>query len=291
MTYQQFVQAVERRVREKIGGYTSVSIYTAQKNNGTRRNGLLFSESDSNVSPTIYLEEYYWQFQQGEALDKIVEEILRLYGKIRFREQWREDVLRDFETLKSRIVYRMINRAANQEMLEEVPHVPYLDLAIVFYVLLEICDYGTAAMPVKTEHLKIWRVTAEQIYGYACKNTQRLLPYEFQTMRAVIAELADLEEDNGEDCLFVLTNCLRSFGASAVLYPGCLVEIGKYLGENYYVLPSSVHEMLIVPASAAGGKKALSAMVAEINEMQVPPEEVLSDRAYFYDCSCKELSL
>lgn len=291
MTYHQFVQAVEPRVREEIRGVASVSIYTAQKNNGTYRSGLLFSESDSNVSPTIYLEEYYWQFQQGETIEAIVGEIVSLYRKIRLRERWQEDMFRDYDTLKSRIIYRLINREANQEVLKEVPYIVYLDLAIVFYVLLEINEYGTAAMPIKTEHLKLWKVTEEQVYGRACRNTQRILPYEFRTMRAVIAELADLEEDRGEDCLYVLTNCLRSFGASAVLYPGRLAEIGEYLKENYYILPSSVHEMLIIPESASPGRQALSAMVAEINETQVPPEEILSDRAYFYDYVNQKLSL
>lgn len=291
MTYNQFVQATEQRVKEEIEECASVSAYMARKNNGTRRRGLLFLEEDSNVSPTIYLEEYYWQFQQGKPLEEIVEEILGLYGKIRFKEQWQEDVLRDYSVLKGRIVYRLINREANQDILKEIPYIPYLDLAIVFYVLIELSEYGTAAMPVKKEHLKLWKVTAEQIYEQACKNTHRLLPCEFQTMRAVIAELAGLGEDKGEDCLYVLTNCLKSFGASVILYPERLAEIGKYLGENYYVLPSSVHEVLILPESAAPGKKALCDMVSEINETQVPPEEVLSDRVYFYALGQGELSL
>lgn len=291
MTYQQFVQAIELRVKEEIRECASVSTYMARKNNGTSRRGLLFSEDDSNVSPTIYLEEYYWQFQQGKPLESIVEEILRLYGKIRFKERWQEDMLKDYNKLRSRIVYRLINLRANQDILEEMPYISYLDLAVVFYVLLEISEYGTAAMPVRKEHLRFWNVSESQIYSQACKNTQRLLPYEFQTMRAVIAELADLGEDNGEDCLYVLTNCLRSFGASVILYPGRLAEIGRYLGEDYYVLPSSVHETLILPKSAATGKKALGDMISEINETQVPPEEVLSDRAYFYDCAYGKLSL
>ena len=89
----------------------------------------------------------------------------------------------------------------------------------------------------------------------------------------------------------MLSNHLRSFGAAAVLYPGRLEEVGSYLGEDFYVLPSSVHEMIVVRKSAASGKDFLSAMVTEINMTQVDREEVLSNQAYYYDCAHKKLSL
>lgn len=294
MTYNQFVQIVEDKLKEELKEHVRVSIYTADKYNGTRRKGILFQEEDSNVSPTIYLEEYYRQFERGDAIDTIVEEILGLYGKIRFKEPWKEGLLTDYEEVRDRIVYRLINRKENEKLLREMPHVPYLDLAIVFYVLLEAGDCGTATMPIKYEQLKRWKATQEQVYRQACKNTWKLFPYEFRTMGSVIAEMMDMEgmeEKEGEDALYILTNHYRSFGAAAVLYSGCLKKIGEFLGEDYYVLPSSVHEVLIIRKSASPGKAALAAMVTEINETQVEKEEVLSGRAYYYDSVHHKLSL
>ena len=291
MTYYQFVQAVEEKVKEGIGKDVCVSIYTAQKYNGTLRKGILFSEQGSNISPAIYLEEYYRQFERGDSLEFIVREILLLYGKLRFREPWKEELLKNYEGLKDRLIYRLINRKANEELLREMPYVPYLDLAIVFYVLLDADVCGMAAMPVKEENLKLWNATKEQVYEEACRNTQRLLPCEFQTMRSVISELTDKEAPEGEDVLYVLGNRLRSFGAAAILYPGRLEEIGEYLGENYYVLPSSVHETIVVRESAAPGKAFLRAMVTEINETQVDEEEVLSNGAYYYDRAHRRLCM
>lgn len=291
MTYYQFVQTVEEKIREGLEKSVCVSVHTAQKYNGTLRKGILFAEQGNNVSPTIYLEEYFRQFERGDTIDAIVKEILLLYRRIRFKEPWKEEIIRNYEGIKGRIVYRLINRKDNEALLGEMPYVPYLDLAIVFYVLLEAGTYGTAAMPVKKEHLEMWKISKEQVYEQACKNTQRLLPYDFRSMHSVIEELMDIEELKGEEVLYVLSNHLRSFGAAAVLYPGRLEEVGSYLGEDFYVLPSSVHEMIVVRKSAASGKDFLSAMVTEINMTQVDREEVLSNQAYYYDCAHKKLSL
>lgn len=291
MTYCQFVQMVEKKVKEELKERVCVSIYTARKYNGTVRKGILFSEQGSNVSPTIYLEEYYRQFQLGETIDLITKEILILYGKIRFREPWKEGIIRNYSEVRDRIIYRLINKEENELMLQDMPYVPYLDLAIVFYVLVEASDYGTATMPVKLEHLGLWNVKKEQVYEQACKNTCHLFPSEFRAMSSVIAELTNMEDTGGEDALYVLSNHLRSFGAAAVLYPGCLCEIGEYLGEDYYVLPSSVHEMIIIRESAAPGRRALSAMVTDINATQVEKEEVLSNQAYYFDRMKGSLSL
>lgn len=289
MTYDEFVQAVEEKMKEEMTESVRVSVYTAQKYNGTLRRGLLFCERGNNISPTIYLEEYYRQYRCGKPIELAVREIAELYREIRFQEPWEDEFIRSYDNLKEKVVYRLIHREQNKAILKEMPYIPYLDLAIVFYVLLEAGLYGMAAMPVKTEHLSLWRVTGQQIYEQACENTERLLPYEFRTMRSVIAELTDMADTGEDDDLYVLSNHLRNFGAAALLYQGRLEEVGEYLGEDYYVLPSSVHEVIVVRKSAASGKEFLSGIVKEINETQVEREEVLSNRAYYYDRACKRL--
>ncbi len=291
MTFYQFVKAVESNVQREVASGVSVSVHTAQKNNGVCRKGISLSERGSNISPTIYLEEYYRQFQKGYSVEDVVQEILLLYRKIRFPKPWKEEALKDYPVLKNRILYRIVNRQANRELLKKVPSVPYLNLSIVFHVLLEINTCGIATMPVRNEHLMMWKVTCEEIYKQACQNTQKIFPCDFKSMRAMIAEFTGVEDKKREDEMYVLSNEIRSFGAAAILYPGCLEKIRNYLGEDYYVLPSSVHEVIIVRKSAAPDKKYLNEMVSEINESQVEAEEVLSDNAYFYSAGQGRLSL
>ncbi len=293
MTYFQFIHAVETKVKKEVKEEKTVSIHTNVKNNGVKRSGIMISEKGVNISPTIYLEEYFQQFRRGYPLEQIAEDIVGLYEKIRFQDSWEEgEKVKDYEFVKDKIIYRLIGREENQELLKEIPYKSYLDLAIIYYVLLEVDEYGMASMMVRTEHMEMWKVTEEDLYYRACKNTQELLPYEFAPMRTVIEELLGFEaEEDPTEKMYILSNEMRSYGAAALIYPDCLRKIAAEVGENFFVLPSSVHETIIVAESEAPNKEELCSLIEEINETQVEAEEVLSDRAYYYDRETGKLTL
>lgn len=291
MTYYQFVQAVERKMKEVVKDNIEVCTHTAEKNNGTVRKGITLTEQGINISPTIYLEEYYRLFQSGNSLDFITSDILRLYHEVRVQKSWNEEKISVYQGIKDKIIYRLVNRQANENMLKDVPYIPYLDLAIVFCVLLEITKCGTATMQIRNEHLRMWGISVNELYEEAAENTCRFLPDDFSSMSRVIEELTGTKQKDKGEYMYVLSNQIRSHGAAAILYKGRLEGIGAYLKCNYYVLPSSIHEVIIVPERAAPGKEELSYMVDEINQTQLAAEEILSDRAYYYDREKKNLCL
>ena len=289
MTYDQFVHAVEAKVKEGVKKEVSVQIRCALKNNGIKRQGLTLLEKGINISPTIYLEEYYRRFQNGDSVETIAEDLLKLYNEVRFCESWEGEFIREYSKIRERIVYRLINRKDNQELLSMVPYQEYLDLAIVFYVLVEVNSYGSASMMIQNEHLKLWETTTEEIYQCACANTRKLLPDEFNSMGSVLEELMGIEIEEEEEVIYLFTNRIRSYGAAVILYEGRLETIGEYLKENFFVLPSSIHEVLIVPESRISGISDLEKIVREVNQTQLEKEEILSDRAYYYDREKKRL--
>lgn len=287
MNYQQFIEEVERRVKEKIKGNETITVYihTAVKNNGKERKGITVSEKGIHISPTIYLEEYFQQFQEGKPIEKIVEKILQLYEEVKCSHPCEESLLQNYEELKGKFAYKLIHRGKNEKLLNDIPYVPWMDLAIVVFVLLEVSPYGTATVLVRKEHLEIWGLTEAQLFDEAKKNTPILLPYQFCPMRKLLREICPYAVDEGEEeeeSLYVLSNKLRSFGAASMLYDGILEKVGQKLGENYYILPSSIHEVIVVPESKSPVKQDLEEMVREINETQVEEEEVLSDRVYYF---------
>lgn len=287
MNYQQFIEEVERRVKEKIKGNETMTVYihTAVKNNGKERKGITVSEKGIHISPTIYLEEYFQQFQEGKPIEKIVEKILQLYEEVKCSHPWEESLLQNYEELKGKFACKLIHRGKNEKLLNDIPYVPWMDLAIVVFVLLEVSPYGTATVLVRKEHLEIWGLTEAQLFDEAKKNTPILLPYQFCPMRKLLQEICPYAVDEGEEeeeSLYVLSNKLRSFGAASMLYDGILEKVGQKLGENYYILPSSIHEVIVVPESKSPVKQDLEEMVREINETQVEEEEVLSDRVYYF---------
>lgn len=295
MNYQQFVSAVEKNLNQKMEGGVRASRYTAVKNNGTERTGVMIETPGVNISPTIYLEEYYDQFRKGSTVEETADSLLQFYQSIRREESWDCSRLLDFEEIKDRIVFKLINTEKNQDFLAGVPHRIFLDLSVVFYVLLDINCNGTAAMPVKNSHLSCWGTEEETIWAAAAANVKRLLPAEFLTMRNALAECLEPEDcpdesgnllcgpETGRDSMYVLSNRIRSYGAACIAYPHVLEMIGGILEEDFYVLPSSVHEVVIVPESAGIGCSEMEEMVREINGTQVSPEEVLSNAVYFYE--------
>ena len=290
MTYYQFIQAVEKRMKEVVNENITLSIYTAEKNNGVKRQGITIAKEGINISPTIYLEEYFEKFKEGCTIEIIVQDILRLYQEVQLPRSWNEEKINSYESIEDRIVYRLVNKEANSSLLKDVPYVPYLNLAIIFYVMLEINEHGTACMLIRNEHLEMWKVSPNDIYRRAKENTWRILPSEFHTMRAMMDAYNKKGSYVGMDILHVLTNKVRGFGAATILYDGVLEMIADYLGDNYYVLPSSVHEVIIVSETdAPWGGEGLSEMVVEINHTQVDEEDVLSDIAYYYDREKKKL--
>lgn len=292
MNYQQFVMTLKEKVASVLGEKIDVQIHTALKNNGSERVGLNFSDKNVNLSPTIYLEEYFKHYKEEESFEDIVNSILEVYHEVKFEHSWQIHTITNFNIIKEKIVCKLIHAPRNETLLKTLPFVPFLDFAIVFYILFEVDEKGTATIPVTEDLIQLWETSLKEIHELAKQNTPKLLPAVFKPMRIVMEELLGNPCDNiiqADDIMFVLTNSLRSLGASCILYENTLLHIGNFLKENYYILPSSIHEIIIIPESQAPCRETLNEMIIEVNETQVEPEEVLSDHVYYYDCKHKIL--
>ena len=293
MTYIEFADAVEKMMNKKMKGGVRASLYTAMKNNGKERTGILIEMPGINISPTIYLEEYYESYVAGRKIEQIVDDIKQLYEEIKQEKPWDCESFRDYEGVRNRIVFKVINTAKNRKFLRTVPHLAFLDLSIVFYVLVDVSEEGTAAMVVNRSHADTWKVQAETLWEDAVKNVKILPEADFVTMNhALKSLLGDVEYEEGDlllekkkdyDQMYVLSNKFRNYGAACIAYPNVLEMIGQILKKDYYILPSSVHEVIIVPYSEIYVCSKLDEMVREINSTQVEEEDVLSNHVYLYD--------
>ncbi len=293
MEYLQFVYAVKDTIQEKMCETMSIEVHTVTKNNGRERVGVTISEKGYNLSPTIYLEEFYQRYDGEEDIEDIATQVLELYREVKIEKKWDVEFLRHYEGVKDQIVYKLIHAKKNEAMLQEVPHLPYLDLAMVCYILLDVDSVGTATILITNEMLKLWKVDGETVLTDAKENTEKLLPATFQSMAIMIEKMCrglELPKDC-QDMLYVLTNESNNLGAACMLYEGMLKRIGDELEENFYVIPSSIHEVLIVPDSCQMGRTKLEEMIQEVNETAVEPEEVLSNVPYYYIRSADRLIL
>lgn len=299
MMYEKFVTMVEERLNERFAlDDVCCYLHEAVKNNDKRRIGVVIRDKRSNISPTIYMEEYYERYvengEEVEVFEHIIDSICELYESIKISNE-REIVdfewIGDFSKVKEKLVMRLINREKNMNLLRDIPYVPYLDLAITFYVLVQIEEDREATMLVRNEHMEQWGVSVDDIYKIALENSERLLPLEMSSLLSILQEIMPEFETEEEDFMYVVSNNRRSFGASAILYPYRLKSIGMLLKENYYILPSSIHEVIILPESRVTNIEELKCIVTEINATQVPEEEILSNNVYYYNRETDEMTM
>ena len=308
MDYREFACAVKEQMNYQMTGGVRAQLHTAVKNNGTERTGVLIEAPGINISPTIYLEEFYEDYRKGVSMEKIVGDIIAFYGSVRQERSWDCRKLLTYDGIRKQIVFKLINTAQNAAFLRSVPHIDFLDLSIVFYVLLEITEEGTASMAVTQEHVEQWDVSVKQLWESAAENVKRLLPAEFFTMNYALKEIlkkgAGMDKGEPEapqnllgndscvrDGMYVLSNSLRSYGAACIIYPHILEMIWDILQTDFYVLPSSVHEVIITPCHRSITCEELDDMIKDINETQVDAEEVLSNHAYLYEHSTGRLCI
>ena len=203
-------------------------------------------------------------------------------------------------------MFRMIHNASNQVLLSDVPHIPYLDLSIIFFLSLERTETGQVTAMIHNSHARMWNVTAKDLWRLARENTPREFPAEIQSMQELLQTMAgDTSQDACDPSLlelllqspsetiplYVLTNQTGLYGAACMIYQDILKDFAARLEKDLIVLPSSVHEVLLTPDSPNTSYEDLSNMVRTINTQEVPLEDQLSNQVYLYTRSDDRLRI
>lgn len=286
MVYETFLNTIQCMVQQKLNGRAQVSLQQVLKNNGLMLDGLTITAPDSKLAPTVYLNAYYDEAEKGLPLSVIADQILLLYEtKPGIREELAEEIIH-FDSVKDRIVYRLIHADNNRSLLDTIPFIPFLDLAIVFYIILSESEEGQMTSMVRSEHLKLWDISQETLIQTATENTPRLLPARLapieETLRQLDSEHLLPEEELPFVYLYVLTNRCGINGAACLLYPDILKNFAEQEDDDLIIIPSSIHEVLITPLSHSMSVDYLNSVIHFINQTEVPKEERLSDHIYCY---------
>ncbi len=280
MNYSEFKKDLLDCVQKNIGEGTRVTIERIPKNNGIMLDGMVFYSKEKNVTPIIYLEEFYEFWKKGAAMSHLVDKILESCRNCACRVSVSEDFFMNYEDMKSHIYYKLIHYEKNKEFLRQVPHRRVLDLAMVFYYRMEHVE-PMATILIQNNHLATWGITLEELVANAYKYTCLYLPALFMTM-AQATQMEDEWDSEDEVPMYVLTNQEKQFGAGVMLYPGILEQAEVLLGDSFYVLPSSIHECILISAETGYTQRELARMVTEINQNHVDDREILSNQAYYY---------
>lgn len=286
MNFEEFTNTIIEHVSNRLDDVT-VKCQPVRKNNGVELHGLLFLDK-GNISPTIYIDTFYSQYETGRPLADIMDDIIIMYQDNKSNEVVDISFFTDFEKVKTKIICSLVNYELNEELLKDIPHYRFLDLVIIFKVYIDSFVDGIATILIRNKHLDIWNVSKETLKNLAIPNTPRILPYELSNMGTILNELLesegeDFNELNLEIPMYVLSNKVHMYGAVSLLYEDILKELSNKLNSDLYILPSSIHELILIPVSSRMDEEEFSQMVKEVNATQLSKDEILSDHVYYYN--------
>ena len=293
-----FAEQVRFHVGNELDSGHDISIHRVGKNNGVCYTGLQITENAVNISPVIYIDRYYELYEKGgETIESTAAFVMDTYNRERSGGIMQADIRKflSYDSVRENVVYKLINTEKNRELLEDIPHMEFMDLSIVFQCIISLEETGVASILIHNVHMKLWGVAAEDLYATAKENTGRLLPYEIKSMAEVLYEIREPENPGqaGHDGygagsadsvpMYVLSNRNRVEGAACMLYPGLIRGFAEKAGNSLYIIPSSVHELLLIPTENTEEYAEIRSMIREINDTQVSEEEILSYSLYYYD--------
>ncbi len=268
-----------------------------EKLNSQSYRGLIISNGRSNQSPVLNMDHYFNRLTQGESYENILSEMAMTYrAAIGGRDQ-RQPVpeLRDYFSLKDRLFIELVGSYTSKETLQSIPHQEVEDLSMICRLVLSNDDRGLSSMIVDQNMLNMFGVSKEQLFREALEASERHFPSRLQTMGDALSAIMPLEEPDSkfdfEIPMYIATNDHSLFGAGVVMYPGFLDQARKKIGVDLFLLPSSRHEMIIVPDNGIVKLPDLEKMVYDVNRSDaLTPEDLLSDQVYHYDGQTFELA-
>lgn len=304
------MKALKKAVEKLCPLESKVEIQEMRKNNGIVKLGMVIDGKGKMINPIIYLEPYLERIEAGDSsVEEMAKSIIAVYPNPYRGEADMGSIVQDVESVKEKMIFQLVSLERNQEMLS---HMPYRrigeDLAVIYALLWKIDCSGMMTVKVNQEHRKLWGMSEEELWELAKVNTPRLFPVEMKSIEDVMCDLfrkqleaegivldekvmdelfnpnkwqTEVKESHNLQ-MYVLSNQYGAWGASAILYPGVLRKAAKKLGGDLLILPSSIHEVILVRHENMGEYDKIAEFVKEINQKEVLPEDVLSDSVYWY---------
>lgn len=293
-------KAFAEEVAKGITGYlepefsdVECMVMEPEKNNSVPLVGVCFRKPGQQAAPLIYMEPFYDAVRQGKPKEEVMAEIARLAEKgMEVREIPEARSVPEYGKVKDYLTVRLVNTRANRQRLSHMPHRGMEDLSLTLALSLPLGDTGEKGSIAVTDGImELWGTDEETLFRQAWENMEREQPPVLKDLCAMfgMADSVNLLAEDGHPAqkpggmMYVLTNRELQFGASAIACPGVMEKISRMFPEGFYILPSSVHEVLVVPKDKNLSPKELGKMVREVNQSEVSREEVLSDRVYEYD--------
>lgn len=306
MDYSTFKAVAEKKILDYLPDEfknAKVEIASLKKVNRTKDAITIRETGGSNVAPNFYLDDMYEHYQACDNLDEVFQSVADAYiANVKSMGNMSiPNITREF--VEENVIMVMINTESNKELLKGVPHREINDCSVIYRVVFQKDDKGIASAIVDNNIVETVDMSEQELFLKATENTKRILPTTIKPMSQVIKEMMigdGMPKEIAEamisdmvsqgELMWVISNTTGVQGAVNMLYDENLQKLAEQLNDDLYILPSSIHEVLCVPASK-GEPEEFAKMVQEVNMTVVDVEERLSNQVYHYDKELRKLTM
>ncbi|MBR4404035.1 MAG: hypothetical protein IKT10_02885 [Clostridiales bacterium] len=253
-------------------------------------------KTKSYCSPTFYMERMYDQYLDCDSFEKVMaNQAIYLEESLKYMP---EDVMKlDFASMKEKIVFQVVNTKENQEMISLCPHRDFMDLSIVYRVIVNVDEHGVSGFLITHDIANVEDLTEGILYRLAKKNTKKIFPFKSERIEETMSRMmkrwgatdkdvansfAGMDDVPQKERVYVVSNEYEFFGANALLYTDVLKKVVKNIGTDCYILPSSVHDLVVLSTETFSESSKLISLVRETNSEHVRASDRLSDSIYKY---------
>ena len=278
--------------KDTLGEDYSVEYKEVIKNNGVVYHAIVIKKNIENIAPTIYIDELFREYLKGRKIKALTESVVQFYHRCGAGREVEVDFFKDFSKVCENLSFKVINLEKNQKMLSDVPYRQVVDLAMVPICNVKNRAIGSGNIMIHKRHLEMWEISEEELWENVFEYTHKASPVKTVKLCEFVSDRTGIPFEDYLDNVMVVTNKEMQHGASAAFYPGVLRGLAKDFDSDLVMIPSSVHETIVMPSYMAGtGEFTIAQMIREVNDKVVSDEEILSDNAYYYNRAEEVLSI
>lgn len=283
MDYNVFINVIKASVQEMLPE-CEISVRDIVKNNNVVLSAISIKSDNVNAAPTIYLEQFYMEYKEGEDIKSIVDKIIEIYEHTKLGVNYNLDGIESYDKAINHIYFKAVNYEKNSDFLSDIPYYLFEDLALVPYYMIDDEVIGEASVVIHNDLFESWKVDSDRFYRDVMINMENHYEYEFRPITDVLSKLSGGMLPDDMSCLgmYVLFPENKYYGAALIAVNSVLYNIAEMLKSDYYILPSSVHELIIVKSDDKKDEKLLNEIISEVNNTSVSPEDILANHAYYY---------
>ena len=261
-----FVEEIRNAVAQALEE-KEVEVREVTKTNGVIYTGISIRTEGCNIAPTIYLTE-------NMSVEENVQRVLETYKQYQPKGSIELGWFEDYENIKDKLAVMLTSKPIKGLAKRKAPG--FDDLYMHAYVIINSSELGVGNIKITEDHLKNWGVSNAKLFADALKSAPNVTPARKKSMFETLLDMGmpDLGIPFEDDPMSVLSNKDGVMGAAAILF--------TEIKENTYMIPSSVHEVLLLDGERSDPNM-LNGIIDEVNRTVLAPEDFLSNHAYRYN--------